>query len=76
MDLADAYYLSFPHDICFKYSNRSFIRRNILQSSVDIPQFYLDQGSLQELRVKGIGPKTISVLEKILEKELAKLGKG
>ncbi|MFH1073198.1 MAG: hypothetical protein V1743_07260 [Nanoarchaeota archaeon] len=75
-ELADEYYRSFRHDFCFKYTNRKFIIRNILEAAVDIPQFYRNQGSLQGLKVSGIGPKTISVLEKILEKEVAKRGKG
>ena len=43
-------------------------KKVIVGSNVDLSSFYQEHGSLNELRVKGIGTKTKEILELLLEK--------
>ncbi|HLC64673.1 MAG TPA: hypothetical protein VJI46_00955 [Candidatus Nanoarchaeia archaeon] len=45
-----------------------FQKRKIAGLDIDLPAFYREHGSLDELKVKGIGKKTKGILELILEK--------
>lgn len=68
MDLAHDYMLeTVTNRVNMRVYKR--ISRIIEEAEEDIPQFYLDRGSLDELKIPGIGPDTILKLGPILKKK-------
>lgn len=65
-ELARDYFLATSNESA-GYENRAMMRGKIRRSTIDIPSFYHEHGSLQELGVKDLGEKTIGLLETILE---------
>ena len=66
-ELAQEYYSVIAAPSRWRKDIYSPIRDSIIQSEIDLVEFYREHNSFKNLKVKGIGDKTKKVLELILE---------